>query len=678
MKPDEYKLKVTGEPVEGKPSTTAFDDDFYRIKLDPSIADELEQDLSDSEAEHSEQISKWDDYDALYNNEIPDTNEPWKDSFNTNIPIAIYTVNNALSRTSLAIEETQPPIIVEPLRYDSMETKIARQRQDFLKYQTEYEIPNYRRNKYGIYGDAFRYGTGIGKLTWDRQQQQGRFTQDYTDLESLYSDFPDIETEYPDILRKFEKEGAVRMAVRRVFDSYLGVRIDRVSPKNFLPGMQDLNGIGRFVGAEKLDLTYRQLEWMAAQKQIQNWEEVQKKYDPKDKTKLDIWYGVWNLPLKKNDNGLETTDGHIPEKVIITFDRDNNTILDSKAYFYEHQRTFWIPYYCFPDADSFWGRGKIEQVFYLNCVMNAIFNQTLDASALANSKVFKVRQNSLIDKLRPKFKPGAYFPIQLQDDITELLQSDVKPSSFQLISVIQAMVERTTTQSSYSAGQEKMSDPRASGEKVKALLGQSQVQVNDDISHLQEGNKEMAFQMSELYGQFLTEDAEYRITGRNDQQAFGEMAPADLRKRMIYVPKGSGVNANREMELRMNMTLLDMMTQNPVLQEMFAMLPNSIRNQVDEILTLLGKKNKNDILPTEEQIQAEMKRRVDEQMAQQLQQVSAERDKAVSILKRISKPQGQPQGQRPPMNRQPQRPQRQIMQPKRQMPIVNPQNRGMR
>lgn len=671
MKPEEYKLEDTGEFVDGKPSTKAFDEKFYEINFSEGaskeIGEQLEQDLSDSEAELSEKLSEFEDYDALYNNDIPATDTPWKDSFNCNVPIAIYTVNGALSRTNLAIEETYPSIIVEPVRFNSAEKKIARDRQDYLQYQMEYEIPNYRKHKYGIYGDAFRYGVGIAKTTWSRHIQAGRFIIDYTSMEQFLNDYPDAATEYPELLKKLEKEGALRLRVKRPFEAYSGVSIERVSPKNFLAGMIDLNGKGRFVCAEKLNYNYRQLEWMAAQGEIKNWKEVSKKYDPKDPKPLNVWYGIWNLLLKKNDSGLEEVDGHIPEKVIMLFDRDQNKILNSKAYYYEHQRVFYIPYYCFPNSDSFYGRGKIEQVFYLNCISNAIFNQILDASSLANSKVFKVRQHSLIDKLRPKFKPGAFFPVQLADDITELLQSDVKPSSLQLMNYVQMLVEKTTTQGSYSFGQEKMSDPRASGEKVKALLGQSQVQVNDDITNLQQGNKEMAFQMSELYTQFLPAKDEAKITGRFDQQAFAEDLPVDLRNRMIYVPKGSGVNANREMEIRMNMTLLDMFTTNEDLRQLVAMYPNAIRNLADDILILLNKKNKDDILPTQEQVEATMKARVDEGLMQQNQQLQQQLNKAIGILKKMSPPQGQGQ---PPMQRPMQRP------PQRQMrPIQRPTNR---
>lgn len=477
--------------------------------------------------------TEWDNADRNYKGDLPERTVPWEGASNINVPITKTKLRKLTRKLKGAVFRHRP---IWPLEAQK-ESEVDRveKTEQFLDYKgkrdMKVEIPANH-----VLNDDGRYGTGIMKVPWVLEQEDVTEVETWDgtqddQLEKFHALYPDAKTDAPDVYARlfFDREPGVTATVSYKKTTYRGPRPERIHPKNMVvpKGYTDINKMPFFF--EHMKKSWDELQAGVANGMYKQsaLDKIRKKYTDNKKDDLsyitkeyDVYEGMWKY----------AATGDIKEKCLFTVILDEDAYLRGIKYPYKHGRSYYIPFYFIPDADSFWGEAIAEDLADTQKAVNMILNIAID-SDMANYPVFKrVNSDESFDEDVERWYP---FKEYLVENINDLEQMDAHASaanSLKLMDVVQRYADDVSGVSELFSGRESSLDPNAPAAKAQMLMEVSQEDMNEYLKWWLMGWNEVAYQICELYNQYGSEGEEYRVLNSAGEPSL-EAAPIDLRVR---------------------------------------------------------------------------------------------------------------------------------------------------
>lgn len=186
---------------------------------------------------------------------------------------------------------------------------------------------------------------------------------------------------------------------------------------------------------------------------------------------------------------------------------EHDKLLRMERYPYWHNRPNYIPYRIRRKPNRLLGRCFMDMLFDINEEINTQHNQRIDSRTITTVPSFKIQANetdliSMIERKQMNFFPGCKFVLTNMKNMEQLdTKVDFQGTTQEEQNLWQVGEMLTGTQAS-GARSNQQRDPRASGKKVQALIGQSNQRIDGYIRELKPSMSETAAQGIELYYQY--------------------------------------------------------------------------------------------------------------------------------------------------------------------------------
>lgn len=257
----------------------------------------------------------------------------------------------------------------------------------------------------------------------------------------------------------------------------------------------------------------------------------------------EIYELMWRMDL--DEDGLE-------EWALITYSNQAKRIIRIDKYPYMHGRVCYVPYRCKPRDNSFWGISIAEETCALQAEMNALHNQFVDSGTLANASLVFARRQSGTDMDRLEYSPGKIQYVDDPSDITITQFQPPSPALLQAMQLIRADFERLTGVSDISLARPPSVSRTAT--EISSIVFEGNIKFDQIINRFQQSNVELAHQIIELSHQFVDDEYAFRILGAQ-QNPFQTIRKQDFGKRYDYIPHGSSITANKDIEKNRRMAV---------------------------------------------------------------------------------------------------------------------------
>lgn len=209
-----------------------------------------------------------------------------------------------------------------------------------------------------------------------------------------------------------------------------------------------------------------------------------------------------NLRIDLDDDGEE-------ELYHVVYNPDYDCLLRMERYPYWHNRSNYTPFRIRRKPNRLLGRCFMDMLYDINEEINTQHNQRIDSRTITTVPSFKINAGetdliSMMDRKIAHFFPGCRFVLQ---NVNNLQQLETKVDFAGTLQEEQNLMQigdmlTGTGSSGVRSGRESGKDPRASGKKTNALLGQSNQRIDGYMRELRGSLSEVASQVLELYYQF--------------------------------------------------------------------------------------------------------------------------------------------------------------------------------
>lgn len=208
-----------------------------------------------------------------------------------------------------------------------------------------------------------------------------------------------------------------------------------------------------------------------------------------------------NLQIDLNDDGEE-------ELYHVVYNPEHDRLLRMERFPYWHNRTNYIPHRIRRKANRLLGRSFMDMLYDINEEINTQHNQRIDSRTITTVPSFKIsaQETDLLAQMVRKdqhFYPGCRFVLSNMKNM-EQLQTSVDfqgtTQEEQHLMGIGEMLTGTGASTARSGISDR--DPRASGKKTQALIGQSNQRIDGYIRELRPSFVETACQVVEQYYQY--------------------------------------------------------------------------------------------------------------------------------------------------------------------------------
>jgi len=349
-----------------------------------------------------------------------------------------------------------------------------------------------------------------------------------------------------------------------------------------------------------------------------------------------------NLKIDLDNDGEE-------EMYHVVYNHDNNILLRMERYPYWHNRSNYIPYRIRRKPNRLLGRCFMDMLYDIGEEINTQHNQRIDSRTITTVPTFKIQANEtdLIQRMERKdqwFYPGTRFILQNMNNLQQLeTKVDFSGTLQEEQNLFQIGDMLTGTASGGArSGRPDPKDPRSSGKKMQALLGQSNQRIDGYIRDLKPSINETAAQVVELYFQFSPDDAIQYQTYDESTELWvrAEIKRNQLRNRNMTIEVArTSVLDNPDAILQRALTDYEIWSKEP-------MIGGNIQRRWELIRsTLFAERNKNipKLLPPLKQLLAEM---------QQQDQLQGGSDSQQNLLNSVQEKTGKPKREEPTGKRQ--------------------------
>lgn len=616
----------------------------------------------------------WQQNEDMYYGDLPPKTFPFEQSSNVNVPLVREKVDVVTDRILLAKHSPEDIWEVLPVEINNPnideEIKIHKAKQKFLTHEARNEI-KYEESDAPATHEAVLHGTGWLELPWHYEVDMLRDVETYEpepvmidefglpqskNLEKFLRRYPTPERagNSKDWHKHFNrlKEGkGTEFVVEYEAEIWNNPKPAYIPIRNFIisPFCKDIaestfHGkqyelTGDQLVRKKKDGIFDQEDPEELAFELTSTGEIMQRNDFLTKSykcyTLDIRYSFTKEGVTKRylvdlvkDEDFQTYDENgslsVQTKILVT---------RLRRFPYWHNRSYFIPQHISErKSNSIYREGLCDILSDTQDMSNVALNFLLDALLFGSIPIIKANE-SMRRKLGPQLAKGVYpgMTLWLQNS-TDVMFETTRAANVgglgDILKLGQQYGMLMTGVGENLSGKENPADPRAPAEKTKILVGLANQRLSRLIRVNQRANREVAYQLIELYYQHVDKERVFRVLGDEGQYTFPAITRDELRQRSEYNPVGSIDTLNKDVLLQKAFNVLGLMKEDPFWQNP-AMQKNK-RFVYENIFRDMGgvwEKSIAKMLPTEEQIKeyfAEIQamaimKAQDEQLAKQRQ-----------------------------------------------------------
>lgn len=487
--------------------------------------------------EKKDQRKKWKD---LYNSKRPDTSFPFEDCSNIDLGVVQIHTDSLKSRLKLAIIGSHPIFQMLP------DTELVQSKEDAMSWLLASNLIG-STGETGVEAiiddityNTCVYGTCIIKDRWEVKEKIYRTMVEKNILgvsQEENNTFSDT---------KSEEEERVRLSV--------------VSLEDFLIPSDALNIQEANYCIHRLYLT--EIELKARKKYYQNidkvtdwFEKAKKATNDKDtdtysRKRLEIieWYGMFEV------------DGKIQE-CIFTVAKEPGILLRASLLidvYWDNQRPF--TQFILEKTENFYGKGIPEKLEVNAEALNDIYNISMNMAYYQMMGCGFIDENAQLSE-KYEISPGVFNRINGKP--SDSIMFIPYPAQAQLgqsfVGLLNNYIERKTALSAPMQGVE-LPTKRTLGE-IQMMRGEGEIRLQDTISSFRRSFAYLLKSIYRLYQQNVPEKLLMSIAGLTRQQFSSNISGDE-----DFIILGTLTTGNQLAEREENMTLYNLLSQNPLLQ----------------------------------------------------------------------------------------------------------------
>jgi len=259
---------------------------------------------------------------------------------------------------------------------------------------------------------------------------------------------------------------------------------------------------------------------------------------------------------------------------------------------------------------EFYGKGIIEPIEPLLHELNTYRNLRIEYSAMVNRRMFKVVKGSGINRKDLQSRPNGVIYVNNMEDIQELLMQNVSPQMFNQEDVVKSDIQDATGAQNVVMG----TSARDTATGTMTKDSNATIRFKMIISSVEKkllGS--ISMKMIQLNQQYIDVDRVMRITGKKGD-SWVKINPDEIQGEFDCFPMGSSVEplSNKEAYKQRLLQLYQIISTDPLYQQ----FPQYKIYFIKRLLQSFDIQNVEDMLPTEEEIKAQLAILQQQQQAQ--------------------------------------------------------------
>lgn len=563
---------------------------------------------------------------------------PFPGAFNLDMRLTPKIQDAVVAQTEEAFDDTATRWTIGPATNKEM-MDIRYKQEKVLDYFEDTEMSN-NEDLEAIRHDAFLFGLGWEAVLFERRFDRIRELRTYKTIEEFIKDFPDDYSRYTGFLQKLSAGEEIKIIVeanqeRRRSPVRRHIKFEDVlcpSTAKGIDGVNEADIIGRRV-------------WM-------KWHEIKDLEDNGDYIK-GVSERLKYLPGLNKDGMLEEDPEYFNKsfevfeviyqtyltingkkrrvKTLFNVEKEHRVCLRAIRYPYDHNRSYLIPHCIKYTNDGLYQDGVGRMLQDIHIAGNATINHILDASVIANSMSFKVREGSNAARrvMEARWYPGSTIQLQNMDDVQQFNFSTPNLNSLiSLFGIIERFAADVSGVVNYTMGISDPEDPEAPASKTIALMRKAEIKLRRYIKNLKRSEDEAGFQALRLIYQYISPERLSEIIGEPVAETKDFLQPP-----MKVIANSSGFAIEKIFERKDDMTMASLLLKLPFLQDPVRMsrltytLAKDYGSNWDK--KIIG------IVPTPEEVEAE---KAQAQMAQQQKKIELGQKAAQQALEQGASP----------------------------------------
>jgi len=523
-------------------------------------------------------LEKMDDWDNLYESNLPGKDFPWEGASNVNIPLIqshVDTWHASINNTVFAVE---PIVLVRPpAAQDTVENRrIARAVERALQtVEADWMDIESMADQWHL--NALSQPVGVVKVVWREERKNVRRTRNGQRVTERVLKYRGPKLENVDV-RNFV---VYPLYARNKDEATLIGDCVKLTKDQLQRGVRD--GVYRAEWADEIESALT-IEGVASG-QLHTDSESQEDREYVDSTDQAV-YTIWEVITGYDFNG----DG-LEEDCVFALEESTGTIIRAIEYPYWHGIRYYGVLRPFPrPGQRFFGRTLGQILEHLQHELNAIHNQRVDATTLAISPPFLQLRGSQTRPGDVVFHPGAVIPVDTKDELVQLQVNPLIPG-MDIEANAKEWSERASPISDLAAG--KPMTGRKTATEVSIVGAQGGMRINDCVRRIQEdGWADVHRQVLGLMHQFLSDE---------ELQALGVQRDwLEIPWRLI--PHGTLSLANKQQQQQYWTAVVQMLSTNPLFQPLIAADPIRVYRLAESLLRAFDTDDPETYIGTEDEL----------------------------------------------------------------------------
>lgn len=419
---------------------------------------------------HNQKIDEWSLQEIAYRAKSePPKLRPFVGACNDVIPVVAMAVDPIHARLDTGIFKNDPVFRLKALRRSWQKYTPALEK--LIEYYQKHKLEMRRISSPQLL-ELTKHGTTIFKTVYDVEKYN---------------------------IMTYDKEWNV---IKKEITRFKGPRVFAISINDFLfpPNFQHLQSCP--IVAERMRLSIGQLKIAEASGKLANVDKI-KDEEKNERTDLEL---MRQISANHEENRLEKDhievfevwcdydingDG-IPERLVCTYHRETQTILQLRYNWYFHQRK---PYTVIPYSvvnGSLYGLGICEMSDVFQRAQTKWHQMATDNAYLANIRMFIAKKESGIEEVPKLYTGRTFFVDNPQTDFVPFQAADVYQSTLSERQNLFGLAEKRTGVSDYLTGRESpIVGSRATATSTLALIQEGTRRVEEVMENVRNGKAEI-------------------------------------------------------------------------------------------------------------------------------------------------------------------------------------------
>lgn len=559
------------------------DDLTYRPKID--LTEEQKQelimymeanlDMIDKERRDDCSETRWRELDNQFWGNVREDSETM---FKTHVHLTYDRCTKIENRLHQAFFESDPvfSVTTRPGYSGNMGEDDATLQEQYLDYIVDTDM-HLKEQFSKIFHEATLKDGGIAKIVYEKDYEYVRKVESYKgDENGLFQfliNYKDAKTKYPGYVRKLENGEDIKIVAYKPECTYEGPRLYFTPFEDFFISLRTQGMLGlrfsrffaerqRYSWHELLDeVEENRFDKDAVEDLMYNFSDEGATLNP---SYMDEEYQVFECNLFYDIKGQNK-----PKRIVVWYERERRIILSAIHYPYDHGRPYYIPFFT-TNKKSGWhqpGAGIILKP--QNVVANASTNLMLDKAFYQLQPIMRVSPNTGAASriMMRKWRIGD--PLVAGQGEVEMMNFNVGGFS-ELLNIItyndRLADSSIGVNSANLSGRADPVDPDAPAKKTTALINETNINIKAYILSLLPSFQELGHQLLQLMAQYKDTDRfKLRHSSVTGQEAKTTISAEQMRFRTNLTPNAYMFEPDKVNEKRLNLSLLQALTGNPVL-----------------------------------------------------------------------------------------------------------------